>query len=83
MPGVGLRPAPPVAGKLSTIILFYRAKINYKRFLINNRNSINIKRMVDANFQQNIEQQLERLLSQLTDIEEVQDSGEIEQEELE
>ena len=39
--------------------------------------------MVDANFQQNIEQQLERLLSQLTDIEEVQDSGEIEQEELE
>ena len=38
--------------------------------------------MVEGNLQQNIESQLERLLSQLNDIEEVQDSGELTQEEL-
>ena len=38
--------------------------------------------MVDAGMQANIQQQLERLLSQLSDIEEVQNSDEISPEEL-
>ena len=38
--------------------------------------------MVDANMQANIQEQLDRLLSQLADIEEVQNTDEISPEEL-